>query len=533
MQFSSESGDLPQISVGGVSSHCSFDDTERDEVCSKMVSNSSFPHKSSSLSHEQLAAPSSVLPLLVSFLTTHWVLLISISLIAFLLWRSLNFLTDKGFRFFRKFVTISVQFTGGISNSGSNADAGYHSLILWLAKHTKGSHSQKIAPKTVTSKRNEDGEDSDSDDENYRPSPDYEYVYRHTPTVGYGVNDAFYKGRWIRLSRSVISPTTKVCSTSQEILIITTFFWNKSLLSEIMELSKPKPKKKDNSKLVIYKAMVEELYWARMGGPKKKRPLKTLILDEQTVTRVVSDVHKFLDMESWYLERGIPYRRGYLLYGPPGCGKSSIVKAIAGELNYDICIFSLSQKLTDNALTELFNSAPEKSIILLEDIDAAFKSRDTDGATARETNLAFEGCSQSALTFMGLLNALDGVASADDGQLVFMTTNYPERLDPALVRPGRVDLKICVDYPSDAQIEGMFKKFYPEVDPESEMVGQFLKAIRGLDLGGQKVSMAMLQGLMVVYREDPKDAIDKCEEHFKEQFANCRLARDKCGLLYS
>jgi len=236
-------------------------------------------------------------------------------------------------------------------------------------------------------------------------------------------------------------------------------------------------------------------------------------------------------MEEWYLNRGIPYRRSYLLYGPPGCGKSSIVKAIAGELNHDICVFSLSNKLTDDGLTELFNTAPTNSVILLEDIDAVFKSRENEGASTRETNLAFEGCSQSALTFMGLLNALDGVASAEDGQLVFMTTNYPDRLDPALIRPGRVDLKIPIDYPKEIQIEGMFKKFYPEHAQDEQLVKSFSSAIGKIT--NLKVSMAMLQGLLVVYRDNPNDAIAHCEEHFSEQFTNVNLAKDSYIALYN
>lgn len=74
---------------------------------------------------------------------------------------------------------------------------------------------------------------------------------------------------------------------------------------------------------------------------------------------------------------GIPYRRGYLLYGPPGCGKSSFITALAGELNFGICVLNLSERgLTDDRLNHLLAVAPQNSIILLEDIDAAFASRE-------------------------------------------------------------------------------------------------------------------------------------------------------------
>jgi chaperone BCS1 len=73
---------------------------------------------------------------------------------------------------------------------------------------------------------------------------------------------------------------------------------------------------------------------------------------------------------------GIPYRRGYLLYGPPGSGKSSFIQALAGELGYNICLLNLSEPgLTDDRLNHLLGNTPERSILLLEDVDAAFNQR--------------------------------------------------------------------------------------------------------------------------------------------------------------
>lgn len=141
---------------------------------------------------------------------------------------------------------------------------------------------------------------------------------------------------------------------------------------------------------------------------------------------------------------GIPYRRGYLLHGPPGGGKSSFIMALAGELSYGICVLNLGDRgLTDDRLNHLLSSAPQNSIILLEDVDAAFVSREESPQSIyffQHKNFwcflcsfcfcfisvkhAYEGLSR--LTFSGLLNCLDGVASAE-GRILFMTTNYPER----------------------------------------------------------------------------------------------------------
>lgn len=73
---------------------------------------------------------------------------------------------------------------------------------------------------------------------------------------------------------------------------------------------------------------------------------------------------------------GIPYRRGYLLYGPPGSGKTSFIQALAGSLSYDICLLNLSERgLGDDKLTHLLSNAPERSFVLIEDVDAAFNKR--------------------------------------------------------------------------------------------------------------------------------------------------------------
>lgn len=128
-------------------------------------------------------------------------------------------------------------------------------------------------------------------------------------------------------------------------------------------------------------------------------------------------------------DMGIPFRRGYLLYGYPGTGKSSFIRALAGELKVHLCLVSLNDKnMTDEDLNSLLNNAPPRSILLLEDVDAAFAQRD-NGETA------------SRVTFSGLLNALDGVGS-QEGKILFMTTNKINLLDPALIRPGNFGFSI-------------------------------------------------------------------------------------------
>ncbi|XP_015795581.1 mitochondrial chaperone BCS1-like [Tetranychus urticae] len=204
------------------------------------------------------------------------------------------------------------------------------------------------------------------------------------------------------------------------------------------------------------------------------------------------------------IKRGIPYRRGYLLYGPPGCGKTSFITALAGELQFSICCLNLSERgLTDDRLNYLMNVTPQQSIVLLEDIDAAFVSREE----RKDVQLAYDGSSR--LTFSGLLNMLDGVASSE-ARILFMTTNYLERLDPALIRPGRVDYKEYIGYASEEQIIKAFTRFYPQED--TEMAIQFKDRLL---LETKQVSMAMLQGYFLLYKNNPKEALKNINQFRK------------------
>jgi chaperone BCS1 len=224
---------------------------------------------------------------------------------------------------------------------------------------------------------------------------------------------------------------------------------------------------------------------------------------------------------------GIPYRRGYLLHGPPGSGKTSFIQALAGSLSYDICLLNLSERgLADDKLFHLLSNVPERSFVLVEDVDAAFNKRvqtSEDGLVkfwnSRNPTLTSAHSYQSSVTFSGFLNALDGVASGEE-RIIFMTTNHVEKLDPALIRPGRVDISELINDASPKQARILFERFYGEGErvagisnKEVEKISEQLENIVHDEMqNGRRISMAALQGLFI--RNNAQEAIATCRDLF-------------------
>ncbi|KAH8555958.1 BCS1 N terminal-domain-containing protein [Umbelopsis sp. PMI_123] len=307
-----------------------------------------------------------------------------------------------------------------------------------------------------------------------------------------GPGNHFFKWRgvWLQVQRQRDGKMMDLTTGSPwETITLTTLSRDRDVFTALLKEAQQMAIAKQEGKTVIYTSYGPE--WRPFGMPRKRRMLESVILDNGIKERIVDDVQAFIGSGKWYNDRGIPYRRGYLLYGPPGSGKSSFIQSLAGELEYNICILNLSERgLTDDRLNHLLSNVPERSIMLLEDIDAAFAKRN------QTDNQGY----QSMLTFSGLLNALDGVASAEE-RIVFMTTNHIERLDPALVRPGRIDMKEFLGNASESQIRGMFLRFY---ENQEDLAEQFVQSLKG-----ESVSTASLQGHFVYFKDKPRQALEQ------------------------
>lgn len=180
------------------------------------------------------------------------------------------------------------------------------------------------------------------------------------------------------------------------------------------------------------------------------RSKESVVLKEGQMDRIIGHLKGFLDNRQAYAKVDIPFRTGILLYGEPGSGKSSTALAIANELRMNVYIIALSSLLNDEALNDCFSNIPPNSIIILEDIDiaSAVKDRDDDDT--------------SGVTMSGMLNVLDGFQSPP-GVITIMTTNRLDVLDPAIIRPGRVDLQENLDCLDDFQLHGLCKFFMGSV----------------------------------------------------------------------
>jgi len=181
-------------------------------------------------------------------------------------------------------------------------------------------------------------------------------------------------------------------------------------------------------------------YWDK-GNRVYGQTLDDIFLPSDVKTSVIGHIDSFLANRDRYLKFGRTYKLCFLFTGVPGAGKSSFIKSIAMKYNRPIYILSLSKKLEDEALQGLMGEVKENSVIVLEDIDSFFVDRE-----AKEVNVSFSA----------ILNLFDGLFTPGNGTILFMTANNPERLDTALVRPGRVDKIVQFDYPRKREIGDAF-----------------------------------------------------------------------------
>lgn len=215
------------------------------------------------------------------------------------------------------------------------------------------------------------------------------------------------------------------------------------------------------------KVMVNnEGYWENLNI-RPRRSLDTIYLPMKDVNAIQGDIDKFLkdSTRKRFHHLGIPYKRNYLFEGRWGTGKTSFIVALASKFNFNISIISFHDKFTDLDLMHALRSVPDKSFLVLEDIDAMFQERKKNDEV------------RNRISFSTLLNVLDGLAHKD-GLITFMTTNYKVHLDPALIRPGRIDYVMHFDYAKKEEIRRMFNHYFDLEKCNKEKFGLFWENYR-------------------------------------------------------
>ena len=200
---------------------------------------------------------------------------------------------------------------------------------------------------------------------------------------------------------------------------------------------------------------------------REHRSLDSVFVEKATKDRILKHIEWYLANRQWYIEHGIPYRTGVLLFGPPGTGKTSLIHAIAGAFDLSVYMMNPSDLDSENSLRQAMATISPRSILLIEDADASIAPR----AQVSECKSSVGSMPESAPvviekkgpTLSAVLNSLDGLAAAD-GRILFMTTNHKERLDEALIRDGRIDLKAEMGKLGQEEALQMAVAFLPGAD---------------------------------------------------------------------
>lgn len=377
-----------------------------------------------------------------------------------------------------------------------------HYVVAHGNKSSDGhSHSWRV-DNTFVQRRDPLAADEDGDDAR---SPEKESVKL---CLGLGEHEIVFEGRLIRIAHmSLGDPVGGSCGPGLYTLLVLFVdgLHQESVLAAFCERVLAWDSQKDDEKYNIYMWMARHKYWSK-EATKRVRPIESVILPDEIKDMVVDDLTDFDSRETarWYAQHGVPYKRSLLFSGPPGAGKSSFITALAGHLKRNVCFLQASHpEITDDNLQTCVHSAPARSFIVLEDIDALFGE-----------NRESKGKGGSPLTFSGLLNALDGVCNPE-GQVFILTTNHIERLDPALIRPGRVDLRVHFTPATRQQVGQLFCHFYPN---DRKLAQQFVDVIANRFVEKESaaetsvlgVSMAALQQLFIICRR--KSALEAIEQ---------------------
>lgn len=199
------------------------------------------------------------------------------------------------------------------------------------------------------------------------------------------------------------------------------------------------------------------------------RTLSDVFISNDIRCELRNSISKFINNKDWFIKHNIPYHYGILLHSAPGSGKTSIARAIATEYGLDmyVCVGGEVSRFVDSLDRDMLTFSfekPKPSIVLFEDIDCdeSVHSR-VGGVISADVALM-----KSKKSIGDMLNTLDGILGLTNVIYIF-TTNHVDKLDPAILRPGRIDLKLHIDYVTPETFDQFLKSFYNRGIPDMNM----------------------------------------------------------------
>ncbi|KAJ0119448.1 mitochondrial chaperone bcs1 [Diaporthe amygdali] len=387
----------------------------------------------------------------------------------------------------------------------------YNMLMAWVAQQQFAKGARRFVVNTNLNSRawylwrwDEDEDDGPEEgDDSSAQNGKKKKALAYTPT--FGSHFFWYKGRIciFRRDKGRDQQAGFMLVSEREEISISCFGRDPWLLKELLLEARTQFTQRDEHKTLIYRGMIPAgtttPTWQRCLA-RASRPFSTVILNDKVKQDLIDDVQDYLNPATrrWYSNRGIPYRRGYLLYGPPGTGKSSLSLALAGFFKMRIYIVSLSSVTSNEEnLSTLFAELPRRCVVLLEDIDTAGLTHTREDNKPKETNddnkddemepgQLTKGTgptnnnnnnNNGRLSLSGLLNILDGVAS-QEGRVLIMTTNHVDKLDKALIRPGRVDMIVKFDLADTGMISSIFRAIFAPLEGDDKPADAEAEALR-------------------------------------------------------
>ncbi|KAI1342229.1 P-loop containing nucleoside triphosphate hydrolase protein [Xylariaceae sp. FL0016] len=384
----------------------------------------------------------------------------------------------------------------------SSTDDIYLHLMKWLALQPKMVNSRALTAETASKTAWEDEDASSVGRDRTGSYLNFSNQEARAPPHFFpavGLHNFWWRGQYYRLHRkkeSVFDDGSSGGLTTfkdKEDLVISCLWRSPEPIKHLLAHAKQSYYSDHQARTIVKRPAPQNM--RRYGGRynwqqvanRPVRDMRTVVLDQRQKLQVLADINEYLhpDTPRWYANRGIPLRRGYLFHGPPGTGKTSLSFALAGVFGLDIHVISLLEpSLTEEDLSSLFNSLPRRCVVLLEDIDTAGLRRPAEDLEAQEKKKPSSGKDETkghpndwkvsdlakalkkdtddqkkGISLSGLLNSIDGVAS-HEGRVLIMTTNVPESLDDALIRPGRVDLQVGFTNATKDQAQELFVRMY-------------------------------------------------------------------------